>query len=178
MSSDRERLFLGDWTGGLVVSRYLGLSRYVDWQRIQAHAGRIVRIFTGADPRFVATVGDDGFKIWDARKLTLIWSRQSLYPRWVSDDFRFLVEDSGLIWELQWLYTFGTPLDSEEQSIRRHVEAHLECRRALSEITGVKRDWGPSDSAQLFQRLAKHGFGYLSAAYIDSYVREHFRELI
>jgi hypothetical protein len=76
------------------------------------------------------------------------------------------------------LYSFSPPRDCEEQFLGRHVGAFLSCRRAISEITGVKGDWGPADSAQLFRMLTKRGFGYLSAAYIDSYVREHFRELI
>jgi hypothetical protein len=70
------------------------------------------------------------------------------------------------------------PADSDEQFLERQVAAFLSCRRAMSEITGVKRDWGPVDSAQLVQILTRRGFGYLSAAYLDLYVREHFRELI
>src|SRR5208282_3886116 len=76
------------------------------------------------------------------------------------------------------LHSFGTPSDCDEQFLGRQVGAFLSCRRVMSEITGMKRDWGPVDSAQLFRMLTKRGFGYLSAAYIDSYVREHFRELI
>ena len=76
------------------------------------------------------------------------------------------------------LYSFSPPGDCDEQFLGRQVGAFLSCRRAMSEITGVKGDWGPADSAQLFRMLTKRGFGYLSAAYIDSYVREHFRELI
>ena len=76
------------------------------------------------------------------------------------------------------LYSFGPPSDCDEQFLGRQVGAFLSCRRAMSEITGLKHDWGPVDSAQLFRMLTKRGFGYLSAAYIDSYVREHFRELI
>jgi hypothetical protein len=74
--------------------------------------------------------------------------------------------------------TAGRPSDSDEQFLERQVGAFLSCRRVISEITGVKRDWGPLDSAQLVQRLARRGFGYLSATYLDLYVREHFRELI
>ena len=74
--------------------------------------------------------------------------------------------------------TSGRPADSDEQFLERQVGAFLNCRRAMSEITGLKRDWGPVDSAQLFQMLTRRGFGYLSAAYLDLYVREHFRELI
>ena len=73
--------------------------------------------------------------------------------------------------------TSGRPADSDEQFLERQVGAFLSCRRAMSEITGVKRDWAV-DSAQLFQMLTRRGFGYLSAAYLDLYVREHFRELI
>jgi hypothetical protein len=74
--------------------------------------------------------------------------------------------------------TSGRPADSDEQFLERQVGAFLSCRRAISEITGVKRDWGSLDSAQLVQRLARRGFRYLSTAYLDLYVREHFRELI
>jgi len=76
------------------------------------------------------------------------------------------------------LYSFGPPLECDEQFLGRQVGAFLSCRRAISEITGVKGEWGPADSAHLFRMLTKRGFGYLSSAYIDSYVREHFRELI
>ena len=76
------------------------------------------------------------------------------------------------------LYSFGPPSDCDEQFLGRQVGAFLSCRRAMSEITGLKRDWGPVDSAQLFRMLTKRGFSYLSPAYIDSYVRKHFRELI
>jgi hypothetical protein len=74
--------------------------------------------------------------------------------------------------------TSGRPSDSDEQFLERQVGGFLSCRRAMSEITGLKRDWGPVDSAQLVQMLTRRGFGYLSAAYLDLYVREHFRELI
>src|SRR5271165_4377579 len=76
------------------------------------------------------------------------------------------------------LDSFGPPRECDEQFLGHQVGAFLSCRRAMSEITGLRRDWGPADSAQLFRMLTKRGFGYLSSAYIDSYVREHFRELI
>jgi hypothetical protein len=47
------------------------------------------------------------------------------------------------------LYSFSRPRDCNEQLLGRHVGAFLSCRRAISEITGVKGDWGPADSAQL-----------------------------
>jgi hypothetical protein len=66
------------------------------------------------------------------------------------------------------LYSFGPPWACDEQFLGRQVGAFLSCRRPMSEITGLKRDWGPVDSAQLFRMLTKRGFGYLSALLLEN----------
>lgn len=175
-SSDRSKLFFADSKGGLYV-RNLEDS-YAGWQKSNAHAETIFRCFAGADPRFLITVAADGLKIWNTEDMAVVFSRDDLDPTWVSDDFRFLVEQKkGTVWELEWEYSFTTPEGIEESALP-HLEGFLRCRQALAEARGIELSWDHDACETIARELARCGCGLLSAERVNSLATTEFPYLL
>ncbi len=169
-SCDQSRLFLGDDSGRLHF-RDLKHQRYEGWQTIDAHAGKITRVFCGLDSRFVVTVGKDGTKVWRTVDMTQECYWKQIQPHWLSNDLRFLVEKNGAVWEIEWEYNFGPPADLDELA-RWPVETFLRARHALAELSGETSAWDNGASEALGRELAQRGCGFLSLERINSLLQQ------
>jgi hypothetical protein len=151
-------------------------TEFAFWQQIAAHGSKIDRVWTGADSRFVATVAVDGFKIWDAHELKLLWTDENIHPAWVSDDLRFAAEPCGRFFEIRWEYTFQAPADPKA-AVEPYLKGLVKARRAFTNVIGKQRAWAREDTEAVTRDLMKSGCGLLAVDTVDPIIKDPYSYL-
>ena len=172
-SSDGAFLFYGDWNGDIHV---LKTEIAAEWRTFTAHQGEILGIFTASDPRFISSVAVDGFKIWNANDMSLLYYNQNIAPSWLSHDFRFAAEKSGKVWEIEWEYSFERP-DNLTRLIHPYIKTFLQKRRASAELQGCHFDPHSVDYKALALELAFFGCGSMSQEDVTSILSSDYHNV-